>query len=125
MTDQPEYNARGNQVGRSFLASADRYLFDFNECTTESGWVQFDTDQDASYFGVWVHPERREILTYAEGDVIRVQCPTEDSYRAEIEDMCAFYGTTPAFVTIDPEKGVVTQHYQDRSEFLIRPPEPE
>ena len=28
-----------------------------------------DTDQDAWYFGVWVHPITRRVVTYAEGDV--------------------------------------------------------
>jgi len=124
MTDTPEFNERGNRVERGFLACADRYRFDLGECSHENGWHQFDTDQDASYFGVWVHPESREIVTYAEGDVTRVTCPTEASYRAEIEDMCSFYGASPAFITISDD-GAVTEYYQDRDEFLSPAPEPE
>lgn len=124
MADTPETNKRGNSIEREFLACADRYRFDLGECNSENGWLQFDTDQDASYFGVWVHPERREIVTYAEGDITRVTCPTVESYRAELEDMCEFYGTSPAFITIDDD-GTVTKYYQDRGELLEPTPEPE
>lgn len=49
MTDTPETNERGNSIEREFLACADRYRFDLGECNSENGWLQFDTDQDASY----------------------------------------------------------------------------
>jgi hypothetical protein len=54
-----EINSRGNKVLRD--ADADREMsgvgdsrdtYDFRLCTTESGWRQFDTEQDAWYFGV-------------------------------------------------------------------------
>ena len=113
-----EVNERGNTVIRGFIGDCERYLFDFELCKPSDGWLQFDTDQDAWYFGVWVHPERREIVTYAEGDVERVQCPDVNSYTAEIRYMCSFYGTTPEFIAIDPEKGTRTEYYQDRNKFL-------
>jgi len=125
MANQPEINEHGNRVERSFLANADRYVFDFNECTPESGWLQVDTMEDAPYFGVWVHPEKRETLSFIEGDVIRVFCADDASYNAEIADICECYQAAPGFLTINPEEGVVTQHYQDRSELVIDPPEPE
>ena len=117
-----EVNERGNTVLRSRRPNGSRYIYDFELCTPSDGWMQFDTDQDAWYFGVWVNPEKRETLTYAEGDVIRVQCPSVESYNAEIKDMCNFYGTTPEFVTIDPEKGERVAYYQDRKGFLIKEP---
>ena len=101
-----------------------RYLFDINECRPEDGWLQFDTTQDDWYFGVWVHPERREVVTYAEGDVTRVQCETPEQYAAEIRGLCDAYEVAPAFTTVDPEQGVITHHYQDRDEFLPDSPEP-
>lgn len=122
MTNEPETNAQGNRIERSTLAGADRYLFDLGECHPDNGWVQFDTDEDASYFGVWVHPEKREVLTFAEGDVSRVVCDTEDGYRVEIEALCRFYKTAPAFKTISDD-GTITEYYQDRDELL--PPTPD
>ena len=113
-----EVNEHGNTVMRSFLQNGDRYKFDFGFCQAADGWKQFDTDQDAWYFGVWVHPDRREIVTSAEGDATRVQCPETESYAAEIYHMCDFYGTTPEFVVIDPEKVTRTEYYQDRDKFL-------
>ncbi len=47
----PEVNERGNTVFRSFH-STERYRFDFRLCTKEKGWTQYDTNQDAWYFGV-------------------------------------------------------------------------
>ena len=110
----PEVNARGNQVFRSFHHAA-RYLWDFHICTKEKGWRQYDTDQDAWYFGVWVHPERRIILTYAEGDVTVVKCTSEASYHAELASMAEFYGPPPpAFITFDYPSGKRTEYYDTR-----------
>lgn len=112
----PEVNERGNTVFRSFH-STERYRFDFQLCTTSKGWKQYDTDQDAWYFGVWVHVEKRVILTYAEGDISVVKCPTEESYHAELAHMAGFYGPPPpAFVLIDPEKNMRTNVYDKRPE---------
>jgi ABC-type transport system substrate-binding protein len=61
----------------------------------EKGWKQYDTSQDAWYFGVWVHPEKRVIITYAEGDITVVRCPTNESYHAELKSMAEFYGPPP------------------------------
>ncbi|MBA7471765.1 hypothetical protein ES707_07075 [subsurface metagenome] len=112
----PEVNERGNAVFRSFR-STERYRFDFQLCTTDKGWKQYDTDQDAWYFGVWVHVEKRVILTYAEGDISVVKCPTEESYHAELAHMAGFYGPPPpAFITIDPKSGQITKYIDVRPE---------
>jgi hypothetical protein len=114
MEGMPEVNERGNTVERSFR-STERYEFDFKLCTREKGWKQFDTKQDAWYFGVWVHEEKREIITYAEGDITRVICPTEESYHAELKHMAEFYGPPPpAFIVIDPEKKTRIDVYDER-----------
>ena len=112
----PETNKRGNTIFRSFHHT-DRYQFDFNLCTSKKGWKQFDTNQDAWYFGVWVHPEKRVILTYAEGDVTIVKCPTEESYHAELKDMAEFYGPPPpAAISFDYPSGKRTDYYDKRPE---------
>ena len=61
-----ETNERGNKIRRGFVMG-DRYAFDFKHCTALKGWRQFDTEQDASYFGVWVHTGKRQVVTFAEG----------------------------------------------------------
>ncbi len=110
----PEVNERGNTILRSFHP-ADRYQFDFKLCTKEKGWRQYDTTQDAWYFGVWVHPEKRTIITYAEGDVTAVNCSTEESYHAELKDMAEFYGPPPpAFIVIDYPSAKRTEYFSER-----------
>ncbi len=110
----PETNKRGNFVFRSW-AHSDRYRYDFEICTKKKGWVQYDTKQDAWYFGCWVNPARRLILTYAEGDITVVRCPTEESYHAELADMAQFYGPPPpAFITFDYPSGKRTDYYDVR-----------
>ena len=108
-------NARGNHVASCFVGPhRDRYHYDFEACRAEDGWRQYDTDQDAWYFGVWVHPARREIVTFAEGDESRVSCPSPDSFRAELAAMAEFYGPPPpAFIVID-DHGQVTKVYDPR-----------
>lgn len=110
-----EVNERGNTVERSFRP-IDRYHFDFKVCTPAKGWKQYDTDQDARYFGAWVHIEKRQILTYTEGDITLVTCPTVESFKAELKAMANFYGPPPpAFIVIDLD-GIVTRFFDKRPE---------
>lgn len=120
MSDTPERNKDGNIITRDHINNGSRYLFDFNECKAEDGWVSFDTSQDDWYFGVWVHPERREVVTYAEGDISRVYCETPEQYEREIRSMIDCYRPAPAFTTIDTKNGQVTNHYQDLDELLSK-----
>lgn len=110
-----EINKRGNQIKRGF-DHTDRYKFDFGMCSHDKGWVQYDTDQDAWYFGVWVHPEKRLIFTYAEGDTSLVTCPTIESYKAELKSMAEFYGDPPPAFRAISNDGQVTHYYDTRPE---------
>lgn len=99
----PEYEYDGN-----------RYKYDTHRCSSKDGWHQYDTEQDAWYFGVWYHRERRLVVTYAEGDETIVVCQTEESFRAELAEMAEFYGEPPpAFVGIDVDTGTVTEFYDE------------
>jgi len=105
-------NDLGNRIERYFLPS-DRYRYDFDLCSSKEGWKQYDTQQDASYFGVWVHPEKMMTVTYCEGDVSFVFCKDEDSYHAELSSMAEFYGDPPyAAVSFGPEG--TTYYYDER-----------
>lgn len=92
-----------------------RYFFD--SLLLDQGFRQFDTEQDASYFGVWINKETRTMVSYAEGDLTVVYCPTDKAYTAELQEMCDFHGTKAAFKTIGPEG--ITEYFEDRAEFEI------
>lgn len=113
-------NERGNTITRMFLPS-ERYIIDFADDFTAEGWQQFDTDQDAHYFGVWVNRGKRLTLTYAEGDWSLVDCPTAETYRAEIESCCRFYGEGFIAKAIDVENRTVTTYVQDRAKLFLDP----
>lgn len=109
-----EINERGNTVTRRHGDHGDRYHYDFKACRHTDGWRQYDTDQDAWYFGVWVHLERRIVITYAEGDEITVRCPDEAHLKAELDSMAAFYGEPPPAFCVIHEDGSLTKHYDER-----------
>ncbi len=108
-------NARGNTI-HDWFGPDERYVVDFAPDFASEGWKQFDTDQDAHYFRVWVNPEKLLTLTYAEGDWSLVVCPDADHYNAEIKDACEFYGEGFEFIVIDQD-GASTKYVQDRAQF--------
>lgn len=110
-------NERGNEIIRLY-ASTDRYVVDFADDFTSEGWMQFDTDQDAHYFGVWVNPSKLLKLSYAEGDWTLVVCPDAVHYNAEVEAACEFYGEGRIARVIDMDAKTITDYRQDRAEFF-------
>ena len=73
------------------------------------GFEQYDTDQDAWYFGVWVNLATRQVFTYAEGDRVLETFATTKAFAAELQRMAKLYGATPPFaVTIDTDSGEFT-----------------
>lgn len=111
---KPSKNERGNQVYQLHIGSGERYEFDFKICSAKNGWRQFDTSQDASYFGMWVHLERRLTVTFAEGDLTVVECPTRESFRAELKDAEEFYGDPPPMAVSINSDGTMTKFYDER-----------
>lgn len=71
---------------RGFEMHSDRYKYDFKLMTYANGWVQIDTKQDASYYGTWTNPERREIFNYCEGDTCLTRCGTDEEYTQAIRE---------------------------------------
>ena len=69
-----------------------RYQFDFEECHFEKGWAQLDTAQDAGYYGNWANPDTLEIVTFAEGDLTRTKCDSEEEFRNEVQKIANFHG---------------------------------
>lgn len=117
MRNDGEPQKTGSALYRDFQCGAERYFIDCADDFNSDGWQQYDTDQDASYFGVWVHAGKRLILTLAEGDWTLVVSPTLEAYRAEIEEMNASYGEGRIARTIDGH-GNVVDYVQDREAFL-------
>lgn len=110
-------NTQGNKVERWFMNDGSRYIFDTTFCPPPA-WQQYDTNQDAWYFGVWCNASTRQTFTYCEGDLVLVTCPTVESYNAELEDMARCYGDPPpAAIGIDAD-GAVTEYYDTRPEAL-------
>lgn len=113
-------NAHGNMVHRANFRTDDiddRYCVDFADDFDKGGWLQFDTDQDASYYGVWVSPKQLLTLTFAEGDWCLVVCKDTECYFAEIRDLIEFHKPGMIGKTISMD-GRVREYYQDRSVFL-------
>jgi len=99
---------------KRWFQDVDRYHFDFGECSSKLGWKQWDTDQDASYYGVWVHPEKLQVMTYAEGDVSLLTCDDREKFREELKRMADFYGDPPPMAIGYDDSGVKTEYYDER-----------
>lgn len=91
---------------------SERYIVDFAEDFSILGWLQFYTDQDASYFGVWVNPKTYQTLSYCEGDWTLVECINNKAYNSEIDLLCNFYDSG----AID-SNGTLALFYQDRKDM--------
>ncbi|BCK64792.1 hypothetical protein KAM338_27360 [Aeromonas caviae] len=89
---------------------ADRYYYD--RTLLAQGWQQYDTAQDAWYFGIWINTEKLETFTftYAEGDTNHVIAPNVEAFRAELARLYQYHPQAPAFICINREVGIVT-HY--------------
>jgi len=108
-----------------FWCGGERYLFDFRVCTSERGWVQYDTDQDAWYYGVWIHVGEREIVNYCEGDLYVTRCPDEESFQAELRDLHAFHGAPPPCAVGFDQDGSRTEFYDTEAAQAVGRPLPE
>lgn len=102
---------------RTIIHEIDRYVVDFATDFRSEGWQQFDTDQDASYFGVWLNPRTFQVLQYAEGDWQLIDCHDRDRYRGEVQRLIDFHAPGEIATVIDAD-GTVTVIRQDRSAFL-------
>lgn len=78
------------KLERGFNNAVSRYDFD-NMLKATDGWAQFDTGQDAPYFGIWVNPIKREIITFCEGDTTHTTCSTSKDFADQLREMIDFY----------------------------------
>jgi hypothetical protein len=94
----------------------ERYAFDFRFCARSDGWQQFDTTQDAPYFGIWVHLAKRVVCKFIEGEVYIRVANDRATLKTYLEKLCAYHGDAPPAATVldfddDGELEQVTQVY--------------
>jgi len=111
-------NSRGNQVEDGFNGhpDRDRYFYDFGDGLPggREGWRQYDTNQDASYFGVWVNVRTRQTFCYAEGDTTLVTCEDDAHFAAELQSMEEFHGSPPPCAIAYDMDGTRTEYFDTR-----------
>ena len=95
----------------AFYMFRERYHYD-NELGL--GWHQYDTDQDAYYFGVWTNSELLRIITFAEGDETKTFCDTTEEFSKELAEMSKFYGEPPPAFKAISMSGEVTCYFDER-----------
>jgi len=119
----PDTDAYGNTIYRD--AAAERYLgitrgedrYHYDSHPRMCGWKQYDTNQDAWYYGIWVSLDRLMVFSYCEGDRTLTVCPDRDHMRAELDRMAAFHGPPPPAFTVFSTDGTVTKVYDARPEI--------
>ncbi|MCT7992488.1 hypothetical protein [Laspinema olomoucense] len=109
----------GKKIYRWF-ADSERYFIDFADDYHQHGLIQYDTDQDAPYFGVWISPTKMLTLTYCEGDWSLVICDNPITYNSEVDLIVEFYEKAPGFVSIDIDEKTITKYYQSKSDLYLQ-----
>ena len=98
----------------SFALNGDRYHYDFKRCRQSDGWAQLDTKQDASYYGNWVNPITRELMSYCEGDITHTTCDTDEDFVAEFRRVYDWHAERGYNPRVDPGLGQSGQAIIDR-----------
>lgn len=99
----PKRSAGGGVVNKYFVENGSTAsLHKFMKSAT--GWIDYPTYQDAWYYGVVINPTTLEVLTYAEGDVVHIQCETEAQFMADLKDLARFHGQNlrPSWIGYGP-----------------------
>lgn len=111
-------NKFGNIVEHGFNGhpDRDRYWYDFGDGLPgeRSDWRQYDTEQDAHYFGVWINLKTRQTFCYAEGDTTLVTCDDDAGLALELKAMEEFHGSPPPTIRTISDDGQLTEHFVAR-----------
>ena len=75
---------------------SDRYQYDMKL----KGFAQIDTTEDAPYYGIWVSPTKRMIVSYTEGDVSFFWSDNGPEFHEEVRSLIDWLGER--FKGIDP-----------------------
>jgi hypothetical protein len=107
----------GSHFVQLFHPNWDRYKTEEHLRRVWKGWQQWDTDQDAWYYGVWVNFSRRMIVTYCEGDLYITISLDDASYKAEIQRLKDFHGEAPVTAWAIDADGTQTLYQPDWPDF--------
>lgn len=118
-TASPERKESGAVVVRSFIANGSTEDTKHMRPSAE-GWRRYPTSQDAWYFGQWVNPQKLQMLSYCEQDVVQVTCETQAQFDAEMKEMANFYGRTPSPSVIAIGDDGTSAYFEVMS-FLTKP----
>ena len=88
-------------ISRGFDLMGDRYRYDFRLCTLKNGWAQLDTRQDASYYGNWISPTERKLMSYCEGDTTLTECADDADFISAVRECVAWHKEREYFIGID------------------------
>lgn len=88
-----------NFIFRTFYA-INRYFFDFK--VNYDHWCQFDTRQDASYYGNWFSAKLKTRISYTEGDIAVVVSSTDDAFMKSMTDLVNWNKENDTFIGVDP-----------------------
>ena len=88
-----------------------RAYYDWGPFSIWKRWSQLDTDADAPWFGQWAHVFERKIATYAEGDLMIIECDTDEEFVAELEKIADVARRTTRWKWIDTYWDDVTRGF--------------
>jgi hypothetical protein len=88
----------------------ERYVYDQLTRALE-GWSQFDTREDAHYFGLWVSKQDRALLQYAEGDLDLTVHRTDETWEIAMASLRGRYPEVPPAARGYDLDGTVTEFY--------------
>ena len=75
--------------------------FDFRLCTYVEGWVRIDTKLDASFYRMWCHPDRRQIVSYYDGQITIVRCGDDESFVIEMRRTAELNRSRGCWIGVD------------------------
>jgi len=117
---KPELNSRGCVIKRSSHPQRGRYYYDHKLLGQKNGWCQYDTDEDAGYFGVWVNVLKMEVITYCEGDVSHVLAQNSKLFKAELRSLVDYYNPSAFATTFDNEGNKKVYYEQNEVHDYLR-----
>ena len=79
-------------ITRAFAEDGSRYEIDLGVCSYFNGFCQIDTNEDASWFGLWTNPEQMVVASYIEGDIAVERGENPADYRAALVRTLLSYG---------------------------------
>lgn len=93
MVRRSRHNVQGDADSRT--------LFDSEYCTDAKGYARILTTRDAWYYGQWLDPWRRQIVTYTEGDLEVIDCDTDRELKTQLERLADFHRKDGTWIGIE------------------------